>query len=59
MAEWKNTGSGSLASLVRDTSTLSDAREAFQGLVETIWRLRQPTGAHGIESRRMPALPRT
>ena len=44
MAEWKNTGSGSLASLVRDTSTLSDAREAFQGLVETIWRLRQPDG---------------
>ena len=44
MAEWKNAGSGSLASLVRDTSTLSDAREAFQGLVETIWRLRQPDG---------------
>lgn len=44
MAEWKNTGSGSLASLVRDTSTLSDAREAFQDLVETIWRLRQPDG---------------
>ena len=44
MAEWKNTGSGSLASLVRDTSTLSDSREAFQGLVETIWRLRQPDG---------------
>ena len=44
MAEWKNTGSGSLASLVRDASTLSDAREAFQGLVETIWRLRQPDG---------------
>lgn len=44
MAEWKNTGSSSLASLVRDTSTLSDAREAFQGLVETIWRLRQPDG---------------
>lgn len=44
MAEWKSTGSSSLASLVRDTSTLSDAREAFQGLVETIWRLRQPDG---------------
>ena len=44
MAEWKNTGCGNLASLVRDTSTLSDAREAFQGLVETIWRLRQPDG---------------
>lgn len=43
-AEWKNTGCSSLASLVRDTSTLSDAREAFQSLVETIWRLRQPDG---------------
>lgn len=59
MAEWKNTGSGSLASLVRDASTLSDAREAFQGLVETSGACANPTGAHGIESRRMPALPRT
>ncbi|MBM6700639.1 nucleoside triphosphate pyrophosphohydrolase, partial [Bifidobacterium pullorum subsp. saeculare] len=28
----------------RDTSTLCDARDAFQALVETIWRLRQPDG---------------
>lgn len=28
----------------RDPSTLCDARDAFQALVETIWRLRQPDG---------------
>lgn len=28
----------------RDTSTLTDAREQLQALVETIWRLRQPDG---------------
>ena len=28
----------------RDPSTLVDAREQFQALVETIWRLRQPDG---------------
>lgn len=44
MAEWKELQGGSLAGLVRDTSTLADAREAMQGLVETIWRLRQPDG---------------
>ncbi|MDY2777805.1 MAG: nucleoside triphosphate pyrophosphohydrolase [Collinsella sp.] len=44
MAEWRETASSSLAALTRDRSTLSDAREAFQGLVETIWRLRQPDG---------------
>ncbi|MDO4596497.1 MAG: nucleoside triphosphate pyrophosphohydrolase [Coriobacteriaceae bacterium] len=44
MAEWGETQSGSLAGLVRDTSTLTDARESLQSLVETIWRLRQPDG---------------
>lgn len=33
-----------MASITRDTSTLSDAREEMQSLVETIWRLRQPDG---------------
>ena len=28
----------------RDLTTLSDAREPFQALVQTIWRLRQPDG---------------
>ena len=28
----------------RDTSTLADARDEFQALVQTIWRLRQPDG---------------
>ena len=28
----------------RDPSTLADARERFQSLVETVWRLRQPDG---------------
>lgn len=28
----------------RDESTLCDARDAFQSLVQTIWRLRQPDG---------------
>ena len=44
MGEWKAVAGGSLAGLVRDTATLADAREAMQGLVETIWRLRQPAG---------------
>lgn len=44
MAEWKETGSGSLAGITRDRSTLADAREELQALVETIWRLRQPDG---------------
>ena len=44
MAEWKETGSGSLAGITRDRSTLADARDEFQALVETIWRLRQPDG---------------
>lgn len=44
MAEWKETQAESLASLARDTSTLVDARDEMQALVETIWRLRQPDG---------------
>lgn len=44
MGSWTETGSSSLASITRDTSTLSDAREEMQSLVETIWRLRQPGG---------------
>lgn len=44
MGSWTETGSSSLASITRDTSTLSDAREEMQSLVETIWRLRQPDG---------------
>lgn len=44
MGSWTETGSSSLASITRDTSTLSDAREEMQFLVETIWRLRQPDG---------------
>ncbi len=44
MGSWTETGSSSLASLTRDTSTLADAREEVQALVETIWRLRQPDG---------------
>lgn len=44
MGSWTDTGSSSLASITRDTSTLSDAREEMQSLVETIWRLRQPDG---------------
>lgn len=44
MGSWTETGSSSLASITRDTSTLSDAREEIQSLVETIWRLRQPDG---------------
>lgn len=44
MAEWKETDSSSLAALTRDTSTLADAAESMQSLVETIWRLRQPDG---------------
>ena len=44
MGSWTETGSSSLASIARDTSTLSDAREEMQSLVETIWRLRQPDG---------------
>lgn len=44
MGSWTETGSSSLASITRDTSTLSDAREEMQSLVETIWRLRQPNG---------------
>ncbi|MDO4437624.1 MAG: nucleoside triphosphate pyrophosphohydrolase [Coriobacteriaceae bacterium] len=44
MAEWKETGAGSLAGITRDTSTLTDTREEMQQLVETIWRLRQPDG---------------
>ena len=44
MAEWKETGAGSLAGITRDMSTLVDAREEMQQLVETIWRLRQPDG---------------
>lgn len=37
-------GSGNGDVSARDASTLSDAREEFQELVETIWRLRQPDG---------------
>lgn len=44
MGSWTETGSSSLASITRDTSTLSDACEEMQALVETIWRLRQPDG---------------
>lgn len=44
MAEWKETGVGSLAGITRDTSTLVDARDEMQQLVEIIWRLRQPDG---------------
>lgn len=44
MGSWTETGSSSLASITRDTSTLSDAREEMQSIVETIWRLRQPDG---------------
>lgn len=44
MAEWKETGAGSLAGITRDTSTLVDARDEMQQLVEIIWRLRQPGG---------------
>lgn len=44
MGSWTETGSSSLASITRDTLTLSDAREEMQSLVETIWRLRQPDG---------------
>ena len=44
MADWRETGADSLASITRDTATLVDAREAMQALVETIWRLRQPDG---------------
>lgn len=44
MGSWTETGSSSLASITRDTSTLSDAREEMQSLVETIWRLRQSDG---------------
>ena len=44
MGSWTETGSSSLASITRDTSTLSDAREEMQSLDETIWRLRQPDG---------------
>jgi MazG family protein len=44
MGSWTETGSSSLASITRDTSTLSDAREEMQSLVEAIWRLRQPDG---------------
>lgn len=44
MAEWKTTSASSLASITRNTATLSDAREEFQALVNTIWRLRQPDG---------------
>lgn len=44
MGSWTETGSSSLASITRDTSTLPDAREEMQSLVETIWRLRQPDG---------------
>ncbi|MBS5501294.1 MAG: nucleoside triphosphate pyrophosphohydrolase [Collinsella stercoris] len=44
MAEWKETGAGSLAGITRDTSTLVDARDEMQQLVEIIWRLRQPDG---------------
>lgn len=44
MAEWKETVAGSLAGITRDTSTLVDARDEMQQLVEIIWRLRQPDG---------------
>lgn len=44
MGSWTEIGSSSLASITRGTSTLSDAREEMQSLVETIWRLRQPDG---------------
>lgn len=44
MGSWTETGSSSLASITRDASTLSDAREEMQSLVETIWRLRQSDG---------------
>ena len=35
---------GSDGALVRDRSTRADARDAFDALTETIWRLRQPDG---------------
>lgn len=44
MAEWKEAGAGSPAGITRDTSTLVDARDEMQQLVEIIWRLRQPDG---------------
>ena len=44
MAEWQDTGAASLASITRDTSTLVDAQQEMQELIETIWRLRQPDG---------------
>ncbi len=44
MVEWKETGASSLAGITRNTATLCDAAESVQGLVETIWRLRQPDG---------------
>lgn len=50
MAEWKETDSSSLAALTRDTSTLADAAESMQSLVETIWRLRQPVTGSGRHS---------
>lgn len=37
-------GTGKLADLLPNTSTLVDAREQMQTLVKTIWRLRQPDG---------------
>ena len=43
----------------RDLSTLIDASAELQHLVQTIWRLRQPDGAHGTVSRRTAALART
>lgn len=44
MAEWQDTGAARLASITRDTSTLVDAQQEMQELIETIWRLRQPDG---------------
>lgn len=44
MAEWKETGTGSLAGITRDMSTLVDARDEMQQLIEIVWRLRQPDG---------------
>lgn len=44
VGEWTETGAASLAGITRDATTLVDARDELQALVETIWRLRQPDG---------------
>ena len=44
MVKKRDLGCASLADVVRDPSTLVDARGPLQALVDTIWRLRQPDG---------------